>query len=361
MRKPLRQKPLLTGLPFALALCLFVTAQSALARQTPPAGDPNVERGVQLYNQRDLKGAIKQFRAALKTRKDDPVVWSYLGQALTLHGDLKEARKALDTSLRLKPDHADAHAGLAFLLMVSEKPREAEAEARRALELDGKQVDAHYVIAQLRLREGAWLKAIEEADAIIKTNDKAAVAYSLKSQALLGLYERGNTILADERRGVYDFNNQTVEEVRAAQPLRLKEAADNLEKYVQLSPKAPDAASLREQMETLLFYAHAAAETDPARKVYSSSDNVARAVITYKPEPGFTEEARRANISGVVRLRAVLAFSGQVEHILVLKRLSHGLTERAVEAARRIKFKPATVNSLPVSQYVVLEYNFNIY
>jgi TonB family protein len=279
-----------------------------------------------------------------------------------MHGELKEARKALDTSLRLKPDYADAHAALAFLLMVSEKTREAEAEGNRALELDDKLIDAHYVLGQLRLREGAWLKAIEEAGAIIKVNDKAAAAYWLKSQALLGLYERGNTILSDERRGVYDFNNQTVEEVRAAQPLRLKEAADNLEKYLQLNPKAPDAAALREQMETLLFYAHAAAETDPARKLYSSSsDNLARSVITYKPEPGFTEEARRANISGVVRLRAVLSFNGQVEHILVLKRLSHGLTERAVEAARRIKFKPATINGLPVSQYIVLEYNFNIY
>jgi TonB family protein len=149
--------------------------------------------------------------------------------------------------------------------------------------------------------------------------------------------------------------------VRAAQPRRLKEAAENMEKYLQLNPNAADAAALREQMETLLFYARAADETDPARKVYSASDNVARAVIMLKPEPGYTEEARRANISGVVRLRAVLAFNGQVEHILVLRRLSHGLTEKAVEAARRIKFQPATVNGLPVSQYIVLEYNFNVF
>ena len=352
MLKRFHQNPSLVSLLLALTFCFFSPAWRAMARQSSPASDPNFERGLRLFEQREMKGAIKEFRTAIKNRKDDPAVWLYLGQALVANGDLKEARKALDTSLRLMPDYAAAHAALAFLLFVSDKPRDAEAEATRAMGLDGRQIDAHYVMGQLRLREGAWLKAIEEADAIIKLNDKAAVAYSLKSQALLGLYEHGNTVLSDERRGVYDFNTQTIEEARAAQPQRLKDAADNLEKYLQLNPEAGDATALREQMETLFFYARAA-ETDPARKVYSSSDPVMRALITFK--------ARRANISGVVRLRAVLAPDGRVEHILVLKWLSHGLTEKAVAAARRIKFNPATVNGLPVSQFVTLEYEFNIY
>jgi TonB family protein len=57
----------------------------------------------------------------------------------------------------------------------------------------------------------------------------------------------------------------------------------------------------------------------------------------------------------------VLAADGTVRHILILKSLSYGLTERAVAAARKIRFEPATMNGVPVSQYVVLEYNFNIY
>ena len=114
-------------------------------------------------------------------------------------------------------------------------------------------------------------------------------------------------------------------------------------------------------METLRFYAQAADESDPARKVYSSSDNVAQAVIMFKREPGYTEEARRANISGVVRLRAVLASNGQVEHIIVIRGLPGGLTEKAIAAARQIRFTPATLNGRPVSQFILSEYNFNIY
>ena len=86
-----------------------------------------------------------------------------------------------------------------------------------------------------------------------------------------------------------------------------------------------------------------------------------RAVITYRPEPNFTEEARRKNVTGTVRLRAVLTASGQVTNISVLKGLPDGLTERAIEAARRIRFTPAQKNGRAVSQWIVVEYNFNIY
>jgi periplasmic protein TonB len=79
------------------------------------------------------------------------------------------------------------------------------------------------------------------------------------------------------------------------------------------------------------------------------------------PEPGFTEEARRNNVTGIVRLRAVLSASGEVTGISVVKPLPDGLTEKAIQAARQIKFRPAQKDGHVVSQYIVLEYNFNIY
>ncbi|HEX8283984.1 MAG TPA: energy transducer TonB [Pyrinomonadaceae bacterium] len=95
----------------------------------------------------------------------------------------------------------------------------------------------------------------------------------------------------------------------------------------------------------------------PSRQV-----GVARkAVITFKPEPGFTEEARRFNVAGVVRLRAILASSGEVKSVTVVKALPHGLTRNALDAALRVRFEPAQMDGRAVSQYVVLEYNFNIY
>lgn len=94
---------------------------------------------------------------------------------------------------------------------------------------------------------------------------------------------------------------------------------------------------------------------------FRSSEVTRKAVIISKPEPNFTEEARKNNVTGVVRLRAVLSASGGVTNISVLKGLPDGLTERAIAAARQIRFNPAQKDGRSVSQWVVLEYNFNIY
>ncbi|MCA1620850.1 MAG: TonB family protein [Acidobacteria bacterium] len=86
-----------------------------------------------------------------------------------------------------------------------------------------------------------------------------------------------------------------------------------------------------------------------------------KAVLTRKPEPGFTEQARRFWVTGTVRLRAILWAGGEVRQIAVVRGLPHGLTQKAIAAARAIKFEPAQKGGRPVSQYVVLEYHFNIY
>jgi TonB family protein len=347
-------------LKLSLTVFAFISlcAPAALARQGAP--DPQLERGVALYRKGDAAGAVKEFRAAVKRRQDDPVAWTYLGQALIQSGDLKEARKALDAALKLKPDYALARSHLAFLLLSSGKDGDAEAEAAKALALDNNLSDAHYVLGLLRLRQSAWLKALEEADAVIKLDPTAANAYSLKTQALLGLYERASAVIAEENRGAYNYDDATIKEARAAQPRRLKEASESLTEYLRLKPDAEDAAELREELESMRFYAEAGASSDPARKVYSTRDGIKRAEILAKPTPGYTEEARRAGVSGVVRLRVVLGSDGTVRHVLVLRRLGHGLTEKAIEAARQVRFNPATLGGQPVSQYVVLEYGFNI-
>ncbi|HYP00333.1 MAG TPA: energy transducer TonB [Pyrinomonadaceae bacterium] len=86
-----------------------------------------------------------------------------------------------------------------------------------------------------------------------------------------------------------------------------------------------------------------------------------KANITSKPEPLYTEEARRNQVTGTVRLRLVLSASGQVTGITPLTKLPDGLTEKAIEAARKISFTPAEKDGRKVSQYVTIEYNFHIY
>ncbi|HEX8502052.1 MAG TPA: energy transducer TonB [Pyrinomonadaceae bacterium] len=104
--------------------------------------------------------------------------------------------------------------------------------------------------------------------------------------------------------------------------------------------------------------------TGPARPEAGAparDTNARRAVIVYKPEPGYTEEGRKSMTSGFVRLRVALGADGEVKDVSVIKGLPDGLTDRAVRAARYMLFFPALKDGRPASQYVVLEYNFNIY
>lgn len=97
-----------------------------------------------------------------------------------------------------------------------------------------------------------------------------------------------------------------------------------------------------------------------AGPVYEAKEVTRRAVLVEKPEPGFTEEARANGVSGKVTISAVLCGDGRVTDIRVGEGLPHGMTERAVEAARRIKFRPAKKDGRAVSQWLRIEYLFDV-
>ena len=86
-----------------------------------------------------------------------------------------------------------------------------------------------------------------------------------------------------------------------------------------------------------------------------------KARLLFKPEPQYTEEARRNQISGTVMLRVVFSSEGEVDEIRAVRTLPFGLTEKAIVAARQIKFVPAMKAGQPVSVHMQLEYNFNLY
>ena len=91
--------------------------------------------------------------------------------------------------------------------------------------------------------------------------------------------------------------------------------------------------------------------------VYKGSDVDSKVVLKSKPPPNY--DASQG--SGIVVLRCIFSSKGTVTHIFVIKGLPGGLTESAIEAARKIKFTPAMKDGRPVSMWMQLEYNFNFY
>ncbi|HEX8720260.1 MAG TPA: TonB family protein [Pyrinomonadaceae bacterium] len=335
-------------------------SQSPVAR----AADAEVERAEKALARGDAAGAVAVLKPVAERRKTDADAWYYLGLALSRADKNKDARKAFEKSLKLRPDSAPARTGLALALLRLGKTRDAAREADRAVSLDPAYGDAHFVAAAARQGEGKYAQALEEAEAALRLRPDFPVAAALAADALLNVYVE-ESARAAERHPVPPGADEAARRPALAQrdaalaPLRerMRAAADRLAAFAASHADAPAAAEWRETAEMLRVYGGAGAGDN----VYRQSEVTTKAIIIFKPEPSFTDAARNHNVSGVVRLRAVLTADGQVRHILVLKWLPDGLTQKAVAAARQIRFTPATRDGVPVSQFVVLEYNFNVY
>lgn len=96
-------------------------------------------------------------------------------------------------------------------------------------------------------------------------------------------------------------------------------------------------------------------------RIFDGREVTSKARLISKPEPQYTEDARKNQITGTVVLKVVFASSGQVTNIRTVSGLPYGLTERAIAAAHLIKFVPATKDGHQVSMWMQLEYSFNLY
>lgn len=96
-------------------------------------------------------------------------------------------------------------------------------------------------------------------------------------------------------------------------------------------------------------------------EVFCSKDLDQKIVVTDKEQPSYTSEARKNGVSGQDLPRVVFAASGEVTNITPIQPLPYGLTEKVIETAKKIKFRPAMKNGRAVSQYMTLSFNFSLY
>jgi TonB family protein len=96
-------------------------------------------------------------------------------------------------------------------------------------------------------------------------------------------------------------------------------------------------------------------------RVFQGSEVTQKIRVLNKPPPIYPESARKYGVTGTVVLRAVFSKDGEVTNLYVIRKLPHGLTQAAMRAARAIEFSPAMKDGQPVSQYMELQYNFNVY
>ncbi len=95
--------------------------------------------------------------------------------------------------------------------------------------------------------------------------------------------------------------------------------------------------------------------------VYHIGGSVRAPVLVYQVDPEFSEEARKAKFSGNVQVYLIVGVDGTPSHVRVVRGVGMGLDEKAVEAVRQYKFKPAMQNGKAVPVDLYIDVNFQIF
>ena len=82
--------------------------------------------------------------------------------------------------------------------------------------------------------------------------------------------------------------------------------------------------------------------------------------VIHSVEPDFTDAARRTRYQGIVSIALIVDTQGNPEDIHVTRHLGMGLDEKAIEAVRQYKFRPAMYQGHPVPVQMVLEVDFHL-
>jgi Tfp pilus assembly protein PilF len=194
--------------------------QSKLVNVTKPARDL-FNQGVEAARLGDSRKSVERFKEAISKAPDFELAYNEMGvQYLTL-GHADKAAEAFTTALKLAPEDFVARLNYGIALLNLNKFAEAEKQLRQALQKNAAAPTGHYYLALALMKQQDFVDAEAEFQvSITNSNDRLAAAHKY-----LG--------------GIYWHNKQ------------YSRAADELQKYIVLNPKAPDAGKIRDTIKDL--------------------------------------------------------------------------------------------------------------
>jgi Tfp pilus assembly protein PilF len=219
----------------AVLLRYKVDASNPAFAGVPKEALDSYQKGTAAAQKGNVKGAVEFLSKAVTAYPNFPQALSELGVQYLKLGEMEKAAETYEALLKLKPNDASAHLDLAIALynqssgLISDKKLDeaqkklegAETHLREALKLKSPGPTAHYYLGLTMIRFKQFAEAQKEMElAIANGGEGLAQAH----RYLGGLYQSAH---------------------------RNKEAADELEKYLKLDPKAKDAETIRGIIEKL--------------------------------------------------------------------------------------------------------------
>jgi len=91
-----------------------------------------------------------------------------------------------------------------------------------------------------------------------------------------------------------------------------------------------------------------------------SAKNFKQPVAVNAPEIEISDEARRAGLFGFAVIQMLVTEEGIATHMRLALPVGHGMDEKAMEAVGKIRFRPATLDGVPVPALFSVEVRFRV-
>jgi periplasmic protein TonB len=95
--------------------------------------------------------------------------------------------------------------------------------------------------------------------------------------------------------------------------------------------------------------------------VMSVGGGVSAPVVIHAVDPEFTETARSANYQGTVSIQLIVDPQGNPQNVHIVRHLGMGLDDKAVQAVRQYKFRPAMYQGHPVAVQMIIDVDFHLH
>jgi len=179
------------------------------------------QKGNEAARKGDAKAAVEFLSGAVAKHPDFPLALNELGAQYLVLKQWDKAGETFDALAKLKPTDAAAHLNLGIVAFNKKQMDEAETHLRKAVELKSPGPTAHYYLGLTLVSEKHYEEALKEFELTVANGGENI---PLAHKYLGGLYMSTH---------------------------KNKEAADELEKYLKLDPKAPDAERIKGTIKDL--------------------------------------------------------------------------------------------------------------
>ncbi len=220
-----------------------------------------------------------------------------------------------------------------------------------------------------RFNKGDFQGAVEILSQVVKSNENDIIAlYNLglafeklnQIKDAVRLFEKTiyftNDIVSKAIEKTFggninENNKETLSESLKKYTEELEIGYLSIQKFSELNPKD----SRKKQWQEKFTNIEAFAPNSELAKTFSDKKRDTPMQITKKSSP------RGNGANGVIRARVLFMANGKIGSVILVNSLTKSSNESVLDAAKKIKFKPAMVNGKPISIWKLIEYSFRTY